>query len=88
MRIFLRADCVEYYTKDFYQGQFILCVRFPEKIGGDLPGVHYIRDVADADSLISSLVHWDLPKLLELMPTLVLLYCQHFLLLWVLFTCH
>ncbi|XXG76478.1 hypothetical protein AAC387_Pa08g0818 [Persea americana] len=30
-------------------------VRFPEKIGGDLPGVHYIRDVADADSLISSL---------------------------------
>ncbi|KAJ4783939.1 Monodehydroascorbate reductase [Rhynchospora pubera] len=29
--------------------------RFPEKIGGDLPGVHYIRDVADADSLISSL---------------------------------
>lgn len=30
-------------------------VRFPEKIGGDLPGVHYIRDVADADSLVSSL---------------------------------
>ncbi|XP_077245472.1 monodehydroascorbate reductase 6 isoform X3 [Tasmannia lanceolata] len=30
-------------------------VRFPEKIGGNLPGVHYIRDVADADSLISSL---------------------------------
>lgn len=30
-------------------------VRFPEKIGGELPGVHYIRDVADADSLISSL---------------------------------
>ncbi|XP_068634264.1 monodehydroascorbate reductase, chloroplastic/mitochondrial isoform X2 [Aristolochia californica] len=30
--------------------------RFPEKIGGNLPGVHYIRDVADADSLISSLV--------------------------------
>ncbi|XP_031131266.1 monodehydroascorbate reductase, chloroplastic/mitochondrial [Ipomoea triloba] len=29
--------------------------RFPEKIGGGLPGVHYIRDVADADSLISSL---------------------------------
>ncbi|KAF5460629.1 hypothetical protein F2P56_020486, partial [Juglans regia] len=29
--------------------------RFPEKIGGSLPGVHYIRDVADADSLISSL---------------------------------
>ncbi|XP_059276265.1 monodehydroascorbate reductase, chloroplastic/mitochondrial [Lycium ferocissimum] len=29
--------------------------RFPEKIGGNLPGVHYIRDVADADSLISSL---------------------------------
>lgn len=30
--------------------------RFPEKIGGDLPGVHYIRDVADADNLVSSLV--------------------------------
>ncbi|CAO2819110.1 unnamed protein product [Amaranthus hypochondriacus] len=29
--------------------------RFPEKIGGNLPGVHYIRDVADADSLIESL---------------------------------
>ncbi|KAK4365419.1 hypothetical protein RND71_016777 [Anisodus tanguticus] len=29
--------------------------RFPEKIGGSLPGVHYIRNVADADSLISSL---------------------------------
>ncbi|KAM7491436.1 hypothetical protein LguiA_034357 [Lonicera macranthoides] len=29
--------------------------RFPEKIGGSLPGVHYIRDVADANSLISSL---------------------------------
>ncbi|CAN4077666.1 unnamed protein product [Withania somnifera] len=29
--------------------------RFPEKIGGNLPGVHYIRDVVDADSLISSL---------------------------------
>ncbi|KAK6935431.1 FAD/NAD(P)-binding domain [Dillenia turbinata] len=29
--------------------------RFPEKIGGNLPGVHYIRDVADADTLISSL---------------------------------
>ncbi|KAI9174573.1 hypothetical protein LWI28_019464 [Acer negundo] len=29
--------------------------RFPEKIGGNLSGVHYIRDVADADSLISSL---------------------------------
>lgn len=28
--------------------------RFPEKIGGNLPGVHYIRDVADADSLIES----------------------------------
>ncbi|PQM41828.1 monodehydroascorbate reductase 5 mitochondrial [Prunus yedoensis var. nudiflora] len=27
----------------------------PEKIGGNLPGVHYIRDVADADALISSL---------------------------------
>lgn len=32
------------------------CFRLPEKIGGDLPGVHYIRDVADADSLVSSLV--------------------------------
>ncbi|XP_072978098.1 monodehydroascorbate reductase 5, chlorplastic [Typha angustifolia] len=30
-------------------------VRFPEKIGGSLPGVHYIRNVADADSLVSSL---------------------------------
>ena len=30
--------------------------RFPEKIGGNLPGVHYIRDVADADSLIESFV--------------------------------
>ncbi|URE00685.1 Pyridine nucleotide-disulfide oxidoreductase [Musa troglodytarum] len=30
-------------------------VRFPENIGGNLPGVHYIRDVADADSLVSSL---------------------------------
>lgn len=30
--------------------------RFPEKIGGNLSGVHYIRDVSDADSLISSLV--------------------------------
>ncbi|KAJ7952263.1 Monodehydroascorbate reductase [Quillaja saponaria] len=29
--------------------------RLPEKIGGNLPGVHYIRDVADANSLISSL---------------------------------
>ncbi|KAL6182246.1 hypothetical protein ACLB2K_043669 [Fragaria x ananassa] len=29
--------------------------RLPEKIGGNLPGVHYIRDVADADALISSL---------------------------------
>ncbi|XP_043710112.1 monodehydroascorbate reductase, chloroplastic/mitochondrial-like isoform X2 [Telopea speciosissima] len=30
-------------------------VRFPEKIGGNLSGIHYIRDVADADSLIASL---------------------------------
>ncbi|KAL0408139.1 UNVERIFIED_CONTAM: Monodehydroascorbate reductase, chloroplastic/mitochondrial [Sesamum radiatum] len=30
-------------------------IRFPDKIGGNLPGVHYIRDVADANSLISSL---------------------------------
>lgn len=29
--------------------------RLPEKIGGSLPGVHYIRDVADADALITSL---------------------------------
>ncbi|KAJ4712011.1 Monodehydroascorbate reductase [Melia azedarach] len=29
--------------------------RFPDKIGGNLPGVHYIRDVADADALILSL---------------------------------
>lgn len=30
--------------------------RFPDKIGGNMPGVHYIRDVADADGLIASLV--------------------------------
>uniref|UniRef100_A0A1D1Y803 monodehydroascorbate reductase (NADH) n=2 Tax=Anthurium amnicola TaxID=1678845 RepID=A0A1D1Y803_9ARAE len=30
-------------------------VRFPERSGGNLPGVHYIRDVADADLLVSSL---------------------------------
>ncbi|GAU19398.1 hypothetical protein TSUD_76430 [Trifolium subterraneum] len=30
--------------------------RFPDKIGGNLSGVHYIRDVADADSLVSSLI--------------------------------
>ncbi|CAL5367470.1 unnamed protein product [Camellia sinensis] len=30
-------------------------VEFLEKIGRNLPGVHYIRDVADADSLILSL---------------------------------
>ncbi|CAA6673738.1 unnamed protein product [Spirodela intermedia] len=30
-------------------------VRFPAGIGGSLLGVHYIRDVADADSLVSSL---------------------------------
>ncbi|KAH7668936.1 Monodehydroascorbate reductase (NADH) protein [Dioscorea alata] len=29
--------------------------RLPEKSGGNLPGVHYIRDVSDADSLVSSL---------------------------------
>ncbi|XAR70256.1 Monodehydroascorbate reductase (NADH) [Bertholletia excelsa] len=29
--------------------------RFPEKIGGNLPGIHYVREVADADSLITSL---------------------------------
>ncbi|WVZ25081.1 hypothetical protein V8G54_003625 [Vigna mungo] len=29
--------------------------RFPEKIGGNLPSVHYIRNVADADALILSL---------------------------------
>ncbi|KAL7160029.1 hypothetical protein ABFS83_01G067400 [Erythranthe nasuta] len=29
--------------------------RFPDKIGGNLSGVHYVRDVADANSLISSL---------------------------------
>ncbi|KAK9147408.1 hypothetical protein Scep_006165 [Stephania cephalantha] len=29
--------------------------RFPDSIGGKLPGIYYIRDVADADSLISSL---------------------------------
>ncbi|CAA0820481.1 Monodehydroascorbate reductase- chloroplastic [Striga hermonthica] len=29
--------------------------RFPDKIGGNLLGVHYVRDVADANSLISSL---------------------------------
>lgn len=34
----------------------MLPFRLPAKIGGNLPGVHYIRDVADADSLVSSLV--------------------------------
>ncbi|XP_057810552.1 monodehydroascorbate reductase 5, chlorplastic-like isoform X2 [Salvia miltiorrhiza] len=34
---------------------FLFCFRFPDKIGGNLAGVHYIRDVADANSLISSL---------------------------------
>lgn len=29
--------------------------RLPDKIGGSLPGVHYIRDVADADLLVSSM---------------------------------
>lgn len=29
--------------------------RFPDKIGGNLSGVHYVRDVADADALVSSL---------------------------------
>ncbi|XP_078445849.1 monodehydroascorbate reductase 6 [Wolffia australiana] len=29
--------------------------RLPERIGGSLPGVHYIRDVSDADSLVVSL---------------------------------
>ncbi|XP_051129625.1 monodehydroascorbate reductase, chloroplastic/mitochondrial [Andrographis paniculata] len=33
--------------------------RLPDKIGGNLPGVHYIRDVADADALISS---WEKAK--------------------------
>ncbi|XP_030474939.2 monodehydroascorbate reductase, chloroplastic/mitochondrial [Syzygium oleosum] len=33
--------------------------RFPEKIGGNLTGVHYIRDVVDANSLISS---WEKAK--------------------------
>lgn len=32
--------------------------RFPDKIGGNLSGVHYVRDVADANSLISSLVFY------------------------------
>lgn len=36
--------------------KILLFSRLPEKIGGKLPGVHYIRDVADADSLVSSLV--------------------------------
>lgn len=36
---------------------YSLVLRFPDRIGGGLPGVHYIRDVADADSLISSLVN-------------------------------
>lgn len=35
---------------------FFFFSRFPEKIGGNIPGVHYIRDVADADLLVSSLV--------------------------------
>eukprot|EP00252_Welwitschia_mirabilis_P015506 TRINITY_DN340_c0_g1_i1.p1 TRINITY_DN340_c0_g1~~TRINITY_DN340_c0_g1_i1.p1 ORF type:complete len:523 (+),score=110.07 TRINITY_DN340_c0_g1_i1:123-1691(+) len=29
--------------------------RLPNSIGGNLPGVHYIRDVADADLLVSSM---------------------------------
>lgn len=29
--------------------------RLPDSIGGNLPGVHYIRDVADADLLVSSM---------------------------------
>lgn len=34
----------------------VIFFRFPDNIGGNLSGVHYVRDVADADSLISSLV--------------------------------
>eukprot|EP01018_Ginkgo_biloba_P018465 Gb_25157 [translate_table: standard] len=30
--------------------------RLPASIGGSLPGVYYIRDIADADLLVSSLV--------------------------------
>ncbi|KAJ4848929.1 Monodehydroascorbate reductase, chloroplastic/mitochondrial [Turnera subulata] len=37
-------------------------MRFSEKIGGNLPVVHYIRDVGDVDSLISSLRVPDLGK--------------------------
>jgi monodehydroascorbate reductase (NADH) len=29
--------------------------RLPESIGGSLPGVHYIREVADADALVTTL---------------------------------
>ena len=45
---------------------FLLCFRFPDKIGGNLGGVHYIRDVADANSLISSLVNYNCCADLEL----------------------
>ncbi|XP_050946682.1 monodehydroascorbate reductase 5, chlorplastic-like isoform X3 [Cucumis melo] len=44
------------WERQHQNGTRIKVLRFPDKIGGGLPGVHYIRDVADADSLISSLV--------------------------------
>ncbi|XP_050946680.1 monodehydroascorbate reductase 5, chlorplastic-like isoform X1 [Cucumis melo] len=43
------------WERQHQNGTRIKVLRFPDKIGGGLPGVHYIRDVADADSLISSL---------------------------------
>uniref|UniRef100_A0A9I9EJP9 Uncharacterized protein n=1 Tax=Cucumis melo TaxID=3656 RepID=A0A9I9EJP9_CUCME len=48
--------CVESgWERQHQNGTRIKVLRFLDKIGGGLPGVHYIRDVADADSLISSL---------------------------------
>jgi hypothetical protein len=37
--------------------------RLPESIGGSLPGVHYIREVADADALVTTLVKFLQTKL-------------------------
>ncbi|GFZ16448.1 monodehydroascorbate reductase 6 [Actinidia rufa] len=41
--------------RDYHDQIFCETFAFPDKIGGNLPGVHYIRDVADADLLITSL---------------------------------
>eukprot|EP00249_Psilotum_nudum_P010166 c22376_g1_i1 orf=577-2049(-) len=47
------GDCLKYGNLIIATG--CTAARLPESIGGDLLGVHYIRDVADADSLIASL---------------------------------